>query len=237
MLTRNAGESPSATPILCCEKLVQAVCFGLPWILMSDSPNEHGRELGHVLRLAVLGSGRGSNLEAILDAIDEGKLRAKVVMVISDHDDARILTVARKAGVPALTLGIGADSKSYTEKELLVHLAECGADLVILAGYLRIIRQPMLDAWPRRILNIHPSLLPRHPGLRAWEKALAAGDAETGCTVHLVDEGIDTGQILGQAKVPILPDDDADVLHARIQEQEHRLYPQVIAAYAAKLLG
>ena len=204
---------------------------------MSDSQRGHGRELGHLLRLAVLGSGRGSNLEAILAAINEGRLRAEVVLVMSDKADVRIVKVARKAGIPVVTLDNGLDSRPYSETDLLVHLAECGADLVILAGFMRIIRQPMLDAWPRRILNIHPSLLPKHPGLRAWQKALDAGDAETGCTVHLVDEGVDTGQILGQAKVPILPDDSADVLHARIQDQEHRLYPQVIAAYATKLLG
>jgi phosphoribosylglycinamide formyltransferase-1 len=204
---------------------------------MSESQRGHGRELGHLLRLAVLGSGKGSNLEAILAAIDAGQLRAEVVLVISDDADARILKVARKAGVPVATLDNGSDSKPYAETDLLVHLAECGADLVILAGFMRIIRQPMLDAWPRRILNIHPSLLPKHTGLRAWQKALKAGDAETGCTVHLVDEGVDTGQILGQARVPILPGDDAETLHARIQEQEHRLYPKVIAAYATKLLG
>jgi phosphoribosylglycinamide formyltransferase-1 len=216
---------------------VQAFRFGLLCILMSESQRGQGRELGHLLRLAVLGSGRGSNLEAILAAIEEGKLRAQVVLVISDIADARILKVARKAGVPVLTLDGGANSKPYSETDLLVHLAECGADLVILAGFMRIIRQPMLDAWPRRILNIHPSLLPKHPGLRAWEKALNAGDGEAGCTVHVVDEGVDSGPILGQARVPILPGDDADALHARIQEQEYRLYPQVIAAYAAKLLG
>ena len=159
------------------------------------------------------------------------------MVVISDRPEARILNIARKAGIPVATVHDGSESKPYSETDLLVHLAEYGADLVILAGYMRIIRQPMLDAWPRRILNIHPSLLPKHPGLRAWEKALKAGDSETGCTVHLVDEGVDTGPILGQARVPILAGDDPDTLHARIQQQEHRLYPQVIAAYATKLLG
>ena len=231
MLTRNDGATSTA------KSWCRFGGFGLFCILMSDLQFGHGRELGHLLRLAVLGSGKGSNLEAILAAINEGKLRAEVVLVVSDRSDARILKVARKAGVPVVTLDSGSGAKPYSETGLLVHLAECGADLVILAGYMRIIRQPMLDAWPRRILNIHPSLLPKHPGLRAWEKALVAGDAETGCTVHLVDEGIDTGQILGHGKVPILPDDDADALHARIQEQEHLLYPKVIAAYAAKLLG
>jgi len=184
------------------------------------------------LKLAVLGSGRGSNLQAILDAIDDGRLNAEVLLVISDQDGARILDIAAEAGIATFV----PDGK-YSEAEVVERMAGSGVDLVILAGFMRIIRRAMLDAWPGRILNIHPSLLPKFPGLRAWQQALDAGESEAGCTVHVVDAGVDSGPILGQAKVTISEGDDAERLHARIQEQEHRLYPQTIRDYGAKLLA
>jgi len=190
-------------------------------------------EGGHrPLRLAVLGSGRGSNLRAILDAIADGCLDAQVVLVISDQREAGILDIAERAGV-----GTFVPEANYSEAEVVERLAGSGADLVILAGFMRIIRSAMLDAWPGRILNIHPSLLPKFPGLRAWQQALDAGESETGCTVHLVDAGVDSGPILGQAKVAIGEDDEADSLHARIQQQEHELYPRMIRDYGAKVLA
>ncbi len=184
------------------------------------------------LRLAVLGSGRGSNLQAIFDAIDDGRLDAEVVLVISDRPGVGILNVAGEAGAATFV-----PEGKYSEAEVVERLAGSGADLVILAGFMRIIRTAMLDAWPGRILNIHPSLLPKFPGLRAWQQALDAGESEAGCTVHVVDSGVDSGPVLGQARVPILEGDDADKLHARIQKQEHRLYPQMIRDYGANLLA
>jgi phosphoribosylglycinamide formyltransferase-1 len=201
---------------------------------MSDDPSATNRSpLRRPLRLAVLGSGHGTNLEAILEAIDGGILDAEVVTVLSDRPESRILEVARRAGIPAR----GLDAIPYAESGVVAYLASCGADLIVLAGFMRIIGRAMLDAWPRRILNVHPSLLPKYPGLKAWEQALDAGETETGCTVHLVDRGIDTGQILGKARVPILPDDDGPTLHLRIQQQEYQLYPQIIRAYGVNLLG
>lgn len=196
----------------------------------SDAADDAGKT--RTLRLAVLGSGRGSNLQAILDAISDGRLDAEVVLVIADRAGARILDIAGDAGVATFVSG-----EKYSEAEVVDRLAGCGADLVILAGFMRIIRATMLDAWPRRILNIHPSLLPKFPGLRAWQQALDAGESEAGCTVHVVDAGVDSGPVLGQASVPVLDGDDADKLHARIQEQEHQLYPRMIRDYGAKVLA
>lgn len=183
-------------------------------------------------RLAVLGSGKGSNFEAVARAIDAGTLTAEIAVVISDMADAKILELAKARGIPAIQIEPGSEKGGHLGdaalKEIVDRLTAASVDLVILAGFMRIVRAPLLSAFAGRILNIHPSLLPKYPGLGAWRQALKSGDSETGCTVHLVDEGVDTGTILAQAKVPILPGDDADTLHARIQEQEHRLYPQVI---------
>lgn len=184
-------------------------------------------------RLAVLGSGKGSNFEAIAKAIDGGDLEAEIALVMSDVADARLLDLAREKGVPAIHIEPGSEKGGRLDdaalKEIVDRLEAAQIDLVILAGFMRIVRGALLEAFPDRILNIHPSLLPKYPGLGAWRQALKSGDAETGCTVHLVDAGIDTGTVLGQSKVPIEPDDSAESLHARIQVAEHALYPQVIA--------
>ncbi|MCB1230602.1 MAG: phosphoribosylglycinamide formyltransferase [Verrucomicrobiae bacterium] len=184
-------------------------------------------------RLAVLGSGRGSNFEAIADAIDAGTLEAEIALVISDVAHSRILALAQERGIPAIHIEPGSEKGGRLSdaalKEIVDRLEAASVDLIALAGFMRIVRAPLLTAFPGRILNIHPSLLPKYPGLGAWRQALESGDTETGCTVHLVDAGVDTGKTLAQAKVPILPGDTAETLHARIQEQEHRLYPQVIA--------
>ncbi len=190
-------------------------------------------------RLAVLGSGRGSNFEAIADAIDAGTLEAEIALVISDVADARILQLAREREIPAIHIEPGSEKGGRLGdaalKEIVDRLEAASVDLVVLAGFMRIVRAPLLTAFSGRILNIHPSLLPKYPGLGAWRQALESGDSETGCTVHLVDAGVDTGKILGQARVPILPGDDAETLHARIQEEEHRLYPQVIGEVLVNL--
>ncbi len=188
-----------------------------------------------ILRLGVLGSGRGSNLEAICRAIEAGQLPAHVVAVLSDRAEARILDIgrARRARVetikPATPRG---PLDSAAEEEFVRILREERTDLVVLTGFQRIVGPVFLAAYPRRILNIHPSLLPKHRGARAAAQALAAGDTITGCTVHYVDEGVDTGEIIAQREVPVLHGDTAETLQARIQAAEQELLPAVIASFA-----
>jgi phosphoribosylglycinamide formyltransferase-1 len=189
-----------------------------------------------LLRLAVLGSGRGSNLEAMGRAIDQGRLAAEVCAVLSDQPGARILDAGRARGARTAAIvpaAAGGRLDPATEKEFVRILREERTDLVVLAGFMRIVGPVFLAAYPRRILNIHPSLLPKHRGAHAAAQALAAGDTITGCTVHYVDEGVDTGEIIAQREVPVLPGDTADTLQARIQAAEHELLPAVIASFAA----
>jgi len=183
-------------------------------------------------RLGILGSGKGTNCRAILESIRSGALPAEARVVISDVLDAPILDIAREFSVANAYLPAGefrTRLEPEAEMELVRILCDAGVDLVILAGFMRVLKSPMLQAFPRRILNIHPSLLPKFPGLQAWGKALAAAEKVTGCTVHYVDEKIDHGDIIAQCEVPILPNDTPESLHARIQIAEHELYPAVIA--------
>ncbi len=185
-------------------------------------------------RVAILASGTGSNARAILTAAMEGRLGGEVVAVISDVPGCGALAVAGEFGVPGFVLDPGSPRRGHLTdaalKELLDRLRSLRVGLVACAGFMRVLREPVLSAFAGRILNLHPSLLPKHRGLGAIEKALAVGDTESGCTVHLVDAGVDTGEILAQARVPVRPDDTAETLRARIQEAEHRLYPEAIAA-------
>ncbi len=188
--------------------------------------------------LGILGSGAGSNMQAILDAIAAGGLDARIRIVLSDNPDALILERARKHGIPAEVIDCGGHRMKFPEvaqETTARKLAEAGVDLVCLAGFMRLMKRPLLDAFPFRILNIHPSLLPAFPGLEAWKQAVEAGASESGVTVHLVDAGMDTGPILGQERVAIFPDDTPESLHARLQLAEHRLYPAMIAKYATRL--
>ena len=186
------------------------------------------------LGLGILGSGKGTNCRAILERIRSGVLPAEARVVISDVLDAPILDIAREFSIPNAYLPPGrfrTRLEPQAEMELVRMLRDAGAELVILAGFMRVLKSPMLEAFPRRILNIHPALLPRFPGLEAWKQALAAGEKVTGCTVHYVDEGIDHGDIIAQREVPILPNDTPETLHARIQIAEHELYPAAIAEF------
>ena len=186
------------------------------------------------LRLGILGSGKGTNCRAILERIQEGELHAQTRVVISDVFDAPILDIAREFAVPNAYLPPGhfkTRLEPRVEMQLVQMLRDAEVELVILAGFMRVLKSPMLEAFPRRILNIHPSLLPKFPGLSAWSQALAAGEKVTGCTVHFVDEQIDHGTIIAQREVPILPDDNAETLHARIQIAERELYPEVIGRF------
>ncbi len=187
------------------------------------------------IKLGVLGSGSGSNMQAILDAIEDGSLNAEILLVLSDNPDAYILERAEKAGIPAEVIDCGGYKTRFPDKSqaaVAENLKSVGVDMVCLAGFMRIVKQPMLDVFPDRILNIHPSLLPAYPGLMAWKQAVNDGATESGCTVHYVDAGMDTGPIVLQAKVPVHADDTADTLHARIQVEEHQLYPAAIKKVA-----
>lgn len=184
--------------------------------------------------IGILGSGKGSNCRAILERIRNGSLCAEARVVISDVFDAGILEIAQEFGVPNAFLPPGkfrTRLELEAENALVRMLREAAVELVVLAGFMRVLKAPTLNAFPHRILNIHPSLLPKFAGLEAWKQALAAGETVTGCTVHYVDAGIDSGEILAQREVPILPNDTPESLHARIQIAEYELYPEVIAQF------
>ena len=192
--------------------------------------------MSSTLKLGILGSGKGSNFRAIADAIAAGTLDAEVRVVASDIEDAGILTLARERGYRAEYIAPGrfkTKLEPEDEARLAAMLRDAGVELVVLAGYMRMIKPPLLDAFPSRIINIHPSLLPAFPGLDSWRQAVEAKATRSGCTVHFVDAGMDTGKIIAQAEVPVLPDDTAATLHARIQVEEHRLYPEVLRRIAA----
>jgi phosphoribosylglycinamide formyltransferase 1 len=185
--------------------------------------------------LGILGSGSGSNMLAILEAIDAGTLTARVALVLSDRPDALILERARQRGIATGVIdccGFQSKFPEQAQAETAARLQAAGVELVCLAGFLRLVKRPLLAAFPKRIINIHPSLLPAYPGLESWKQALVAGENEAGCTIHFVDEGMDTGPIILQEKLAILPNDTVESLHARIQILEHRLYPAAIQQLA-----
>jgi phosphoribosylglycinamide formyltransferase 1 len=187
------------------------------------------------LALGILGSGKGSNCRAILEQIRAGKLAAETRLIVSDVLDAGILDIAREFGVTNAYLPPGkfrTRLEPPVEMNLVRMLEEAGVELVVLAGFMRVLKEPMLEAFPSRIINLHPSLLPKYPGVEAWTHALAAGEKVTGCTVHYVDAGIDSGEIIAQRTVPIWPNDTPESLHARIQIAERELYPEVIRSFS-----
>lgn len=185
-----------------------------------------------MVNIAILGSGKGSNCRAILQSIRDGKLEAKATVVISDVLEAPILEIAGEFGVPNAYLPPGhfrTRLEPIIEEQLVEMLRKAGAEFVILAGFMRVLKEPMLAAFPHHIINIHPSLLPKFPGLAAWTQALAANEKWTGVTVHYVDAQVDHGQIIAQRRVPIMPEDTPESLHIRIQALEHVLYPEALA--------
>jgi phosphoribosylglycinamide formyltransferase-1 len=189
------------------------------------------------LRLGILGSGKGSNFRAIADAIAVGALDAEVRIVISDLEHAGILALARERRLRAEYVAPGkfkTKLEPEAEARIVELLREAKVEWVVLAGWMRMIKAPLLEAFPRKIINIHPSLLPAFPGLEAWKQALTAGAHEAGCTVHYVDTGMDTGEVIAQSRVPVFPSDTPEELHARIQHAEHKLYPAVIGAFARR---
>jgi phosphoribosylglycinamide formyltransferase-1 len=186
-------------------------------------------------RLGVLGSGKGSNFVAIAEACAAGQMPAEIALVISDVEDALILERAYERSVAARYIAPGKFRTKLdedAERAYIGALQEAKVDLVVLAGFMRILKGDFLRAFPQRVINIHPALLPSFPGLEAWKQALDYGVKVTGVTVHFVDQGVDTGPILAQQTVPILSGDTPASLHARIQEAERTLYPAVIAALA-----
>jgi phosphoribosylglycinamide formyltransferase 1 len=186
-----------------------------------------------MFRLGILGSGKGSNCAAIADACASGKIAARIALVLSDVPDAGILERARERGLEALFIAPGKFRTKLdddAEAAYIRALEQAGVDLVVLAGFMRILKGQFLKNFDGRVINIHPALLPAFPGLEAWKQALAYGVKYTGVTVHFVDQGVDTGPIIAQETVPVLPGDTPETLHARIQETERILYPAVIAS-------
>jgi phosphoribosylglycinamide formyltransferase-1 len=187
--------------------------------------------------VGVLISGRGSNLGALIQAAADPDYPATIALVLSNRPNAPGLALAQAVGLPVALVDhapFGQDREAH-ERAVDAALRAAGVKVVALAGYMRVLTPWLVEAWEGRMLNIHPSLLPAFPGLHTHERALEAGEAEHGATVHLVTAGVDEGPILAQARVPVLPGDDADSLAARVLEQEHRLYPQALAEFCREL--
>lgn len=186
-------------------------------------------------KLGILLSGRGSNFQAIFHAIQSGKLQAEIACVVSNVPAAPGIRFAEEQGLPAYALNSQGIPRVQFDQQVVRILRSHAVDLVCLAGYMRLLSPEFIDAYRNRILNIHPSLLPSFPGLDAQRQALEYGVKIAGCTVHLVDEGLDSGPILAQRAVPVLEGDTEDTLSARILEQEHDVYPLAIAQVLARL--
>lgn len=186
-----------------------------------------------LLNLGVLISGNGSNLQSIIDHIEKGSLKAVIKIVISNNSDAYGITRAKKHGIPVVVLK-NRDFKNKEEFDLeLIRILESNCvDLVILAGFMRIITPTLLKAFPQKIMNIHPALLPSFPGIHGQKQALEYGVKISGCTVHFVDEGVDTGPIIMQKAVQVFDDDNEEILAARILKEEHKIYPRAIQLFA-----
>jgi len=186
-----------------------------------------------LLKLGVLISGNGSNLQSIIDHIEKGSLKAIIKIVISNNPEAYGLTRAKKHRIPVVVLKNGDfKNKEEFDLELINILKKNSVDLVILAGFMRIITSTILNAFPQKIMNIHPALLPSFPGIHGQKQALEYGVKLSGCTVHFVDEGVDTGPIIIQSAVQVFDDDTEEILAARILKEEHRIYPQAIQLFA-----
>ena len=187
-------------------------------------------------RLGILGSGKGSNMVAIAEACAAAKIPADIAIVLSDIPDAGILERARERGLDARHVPPGKFRTKLDEQAELAVIAalrDAKVDLVVLAGFMRILKGEFLRVFENRVVNIHPSLLPAFPGLAAWKQALDYGVKVTGCTVHFVDQGVDTGPIIEQENVQVIPEDTAETLHERIQQAERKLYPACVAALAS----
>ena len=188
------------------------------------------------LHLGILGSGAGSNMQSIVDAVAAGELDADIRLVLADVPDAKILDRARRHGIPCRYLDCApwrTKLEGPAEERCISLLREAGCDTVVLAGFMRIIKPALLAAFPNRVLNIHPALLPAFPGVHSWTQALDYGCKVAGVTVHFVDAGTDSGPIIVQKAVPVMEDDTPESLHARIQVQEHVAYPEALRIVAS----
>ena len=192
------------------------------------------------LKIGVLGSGSGSNMQSIVDEIEAGRLDAEVRVVLADVPDAKILDRAKRHGIPCQYLDCApwkTKLEGQAEDRCIEILRGAGVDTVVLAGFMRIVKPKLLAAFPNRVLNIHPALLPAFPGVHSWTQALDYGCKVAGVTVHFVDGGTDTGPIIVQKAVPVLEDDTPETLHARIQVEEHKAFPEALALLAAGRLS
>lgn len=193
--------------------------------------------MNNPFRIGVLGSGQGSNFVAIADAIAAGKIPAQIAVVLSDVESAGILQHARERKLPAQFIPPGqfrTKLDEAAERAFVTALQNAQVDLIVLAGFMRVLKGDFLRAFAGRIVNIHPSLLPCFPGLQSWKQALDHGVKVAGCTVHFVDAGVDSGAIIGQQPVPVLDHDTPETLHQRIHVAEHELFPKCVAALARK---
>ena len=183
-------------------------------------------------RLGIMASGRGSNFQAIIDSIESGSLKAKIELIIVDAAAAYAIERAKKHGIPHRYI----NPKDYASDDFYKKVADefkaKGVELICLAGFMRVVRKPLLDAFPMRVMNIHPALLPSFPGLHGQRQAVDYGARISGCTVHFVDEGMDTGPIIIQAAVPVNPDDTEETLSERILKYEHKIYPEAIRLFS-----
>ncbi len=213
---------PSSTPYLISPQIS-------PNLMRESAP------LHAPLKLGIMSSGSGSNFEAIAQAINQGELNAKIPVLIYNNPDAQVVARAERLGIPAILVNHRQfKHRQDFDQKIVEILQSYEIEWVVMAGWMRIITQVLLDAFPARIINIHPSLLPSFPGIHAVDQALAAGVKITGCTVHIACLEVDTGPIIMQAAVPILPDDTPATLHARIQVQEHQIFPAAIALIASQ---
>ncbi len=202
-------------------------------VLISPPLSDDWPRFEQPLKLGVMASGSGSNLEAIAQAIGRGDLHAEIRVVVYNNPKAGVAERSARLGLPAVLLNHRHySSREALDQDIVAALHAHDADWVIMAGWMRCVTAVLIDAFPQRVLNIHPSLLPSFPGLRAIEQALAAGVQVTGCTVHHVELAVDSGPIVVQAAVPVVPGDTPATLQTRIQQQEHRIYPAAIALAA-----
>jgi phosphoribosylglycinamide formyltransferase 1 len=186
-----------------------------------------------MVKLGVLVSGSGSNLQAIIDNMEAGRLDARIKIMISNVPDVFALERAKKHNIPSLVISHkGYKSREDFDQKIVETLQAHGVDLVVLAGYMRVVTSVLLRAFPMRVMNIHPALLPAFPGTHVWQAEVDYGVKFAGCTVHFVDEGTDTGPVIIQAVVPVYDDDTAETLNARILKQEHKIFSQAIQLYA-----
>jgi len=187
-------------------------------------------------KIAVLASGRGSNFVAIQKAIDRGEIAARIAVLICDKPKAKVIEAAREFGIDVSIVDSAGLSNDEFDKKLVAELKGYAIDLILLAGFMKIVGRPLLENFPGKIINIHPSLLPSFKGLNAQRQAIEYGAKISGCTVHFIDEGVDTGPIILQSSVPVLDNDTEETLSARILEEEHRIYPEGVRLFVEKRL-